>query len=383
MAICVGLRARREDIEQVALARVYAVSDPSEAADPEYAEGLRAAVSAALDYGLAALERGERRSPPIPAVLLTQARLAARNGVNLDTVLRRYFAGYTLLGDFLLQTAEEEAAHGASLQQIMREQAILFDRLVAAVTAEFEREKESLRDSIAKRRAERVQRLLDGELLDTAEFGYDFEGHHLGAIVAGPEVADAVRALAAAADRRFLSVHPSEGVAWAWLGGRRAIDASEVERLASASARWGVSLAIGEPGQGFTGWRITHNQAKAAWPIAMRGAAGFTRYRDVALLASVLSDDLLSASLREIYIAPLVRDRDGGQALRQTLRAYFAAERNVSSAAAKLCVTRQTVMNRLRTVEERLERQLSSCAAELEVALRLEDLGYLPSPSWD
>ena len=30
--------------------------------------------------------------------MLAQARSAARNGVSLDTVLRRYFAGYSLLG---------------------------------------------------------------------------------------------------------------------------------------------------------------------------------------------------------------------------------------------------------------------------------------------
>ncbi len=61
--------------------------------------------------------------------------------------------------------------------------------------------------------------------------------------------------------------------------------------------------------------------------------------------------------------------------LRQTLRAYFAAERNASSTAAALGVSRQTVINRLRVVEERLGRSLGSCAVEVEAALRLEDMG--------
>ena len=108
----------------------------------------------------------------------------------------------------------------------------------------------------------------------------------------------------------------------------------------------------------------------------MRGSQSLVRYADVALLASILQDDLLAISLRQLYLAPLSEERDGGSALRQTLRAYFAAERNVSSAAGALSVSRQTVVNRLHVIEERFERSLNSCAAEVEAALRLEDLGY-------
>jgi DNA-binding PucR family transcriptional regulator len=60
--------------------------------------------------------------------------------------------------------------------------------------------------------------------------------------------------------------------------------------------------------------------------------------------------------------------------LRHTLRAYFAAERNVSSAAAALGVTRQTVTNRLRVIEETLDRPLGVWATEIEAALRMEEL---------
>src|SRR6185295_7386978 len=98
-------RARRPDLEQAALARIKAISDPADVADPDYVDGLRAALASALDYGLAAIEHGEDRAPPPPAPLLSQARLAARNGVGLDTVLRRYVAGYTLLGDCLVDEA--------------------------------------------------------------------------------------------------------------------------------------------------------------------------------------------------------------------------------------------------------------------------------------
>ena len=97
------------------------------------------------------------------------------------------------------------------------------------------------------------------------------------------------------------------------------------------------------------------------------------RYSGVALLASALQDELLRAALRDLYLAPLEAERDGGAALRQTLRAYFAAERNVSSAAEMLGVNRNTVASRLRVIETTLGRSLGTCATELEVALRLEE----------
>ena len=376
-ALSARLQARRPEIEQAALTRVYAVSDPTEASDPEYAEGLRAAVSAALDYGFTGIERGEERAPPLPAVLLVQARLAARNSITLDTVLRRYFAGYTLLGDFLMQEAEAgDLLGGAALKRVLRAHAALFDRLIAAVTDEYTRESEGRLDTAEQRRAERIERLLAGELLDTSELQYDIDAHHLGVIAAGPSAGEAIRDLAKALDRRLLLIRRSEGTVWAWLGARRTLNVEDLERLLFQSWPPQVSLALGEPGLGITGWRLTHQQARAALPIALRSPQPFIRYADVALLASMLQDDVLATSMRELYLAPLSKERDGGVVLRQTLRAYFTAERNVSSAAAALGVSRQTVINRLRAIEERLTRPLGSCAAEMDAALRLEDLGY-------
>lgn len=364
-----GLRARRDEIEQATLTRVFALSEPSEAANPEYAHGLRASVSAALEHGLGALGRSDQRTLAIPAVLLAQARLAARNGISLDTVLRRYLAGYTLLGDFLLQEAEQsQALNGAELQRLLRAQAALFDGLLAAVSEEYAHEERGRLRSSEQRRADRVRRLLDGELLDTSDLAYDFDAHHLGAIASGLRAEDAIRELSASLECRLLVVHREEGSAWGWLGSRRPLDPVAL----SSSPRLGrVAIAIGEPASGLSGWRLTHRQARAALPIALRDPSRVVRYSDVALLASMLRDDLLITSLRDIYLTPLAHERDGGETARETLRAYFAADRNVSSAAAALGVSRQAVGRRLRSIEECVGRPLSSCAAELEAALRL------------
>ncbi len=143
-----------------------------------------------------------------------------------------------------------------------------------------------------------------------------------------------------------------------------------------AEATWPprLALALGEGAEGLTGWRLTHRQALAAHPIAVRGPGAPVRYADVALLAATLQDDLLATSLHKLYLEPLEAERDGGAALRDTLRAYFAAGRNVTSAAVALEVNRRTVRNRLRGAESRIGRSLDECAAELQMALGLEEL---------
>ena len=370
------LRERRAEIEAAVLTRVYAIADPGEVSDPLYAQGLRASVCAALDYGFAVLEHGSERSPPLPTALLSQARLAARNRISLDTVLRRYFAGYALLGDFIIEEAEKDGLLGRdSLQRLMRSQAATLDRFVATVTDEYAREKQAYPMSSERRRAEKVERLLAGELPDASELPYRFDAVHLAAIAVGTGVEGMLRELSRELDCALLVVHREEETVWAWLGAGPGGGFDDVERLASRKLPERSALALGEPGEGLEGWRLTHRQAEAAFPIALRDPGRHVRYADVALLASMLGDELLVSSLRQLYLAPLGEERDGGCVLRETLRAYFAADRNAASAAAALCVTRQTVNNRLRAVEERLGRLLGACAAELEAALRLEEMG--------
>lgn len=364
------LRARRSEIEKALLARILAVSDSFETLEPRYAEGLRTAVCAGLDYCLAAVEFREKQTPSPPPALLAQARLAAHNGVSIDTVLRRLIAGHALLTDFLVEEAQTNGLEGAALQQLLRAQASLLDRLVADASKEYSRESAGQVSSAEQRAAERVERLLAGESVGTSQLAYDFEADHLAAIGKGPGVAAAIRALAATADCRLLLVHRSDEVAWAWLGRRSSIDPLE---LLHAGSNPQTPLALGEPAHGLAGWRLTHRQAKAALPIALRRPKRLTRYADVALLASILRDDLLTTSLRGLYLAPLERERDGGEAARETLRAYFATERNVSSAAALLGLNRHTVTNRLRLIEGRIGRPLKDCAADVDTALQLHD----------
>jgi ActR/RegA family two-component response regulator len=366
------LNARREEIESAVLTRTFAIDDPS-GIDPNYVLGLRAAVSAAVKYGLEIIDRGEEHAPAPPPLLLSQARLAAGAGVGLDTVLRRYSAGYVLLTGFLIEEAERSRVRGTFLQRLLRAQASL-DRLLAAVSEEYAREQSDRAASSEERRAERIERLLAGEQIDTSDFAYDFDGFHVGAIAKGSESAKALQGLAARLDCRTLLVRRSEETVWVWLGRRCSIDVENLRRRSFSEWPAQATLAIGEPSEGMSGWRLTHRQARTAFTVAQRSPEPMVRYADVALPAAILNDELCVASLRKLYLEPLEAERDGGEIAFETLRAYFATGRNISSAAAVLGVSRRTVSNRLRMVEERIGRPLGPELTELDAALRLEAL---------
>jgi hypothetical protein len=368
------LRERLPELEATIATRVYAISDPHDVADPNYLQGLNAALSAAIDYRLAVLEAGERHAPAVPPALVAQARLDARDGVSLDTVLRRYFAGNALFGDFLAEEAERAEVPSSALRRLLGAQATLGDRLLAAVSAEHAREATNRPGSPAERRRECVKSLLAGELVDHSELGYDLEAHHLGLMARGEGAAEAMRELAATLDRRLLAVCREEEPVWAcWLGGRAPLQAEEAIRPLRDIRPEGILITVGEPGETLSGWRFSHRQAKAALPIAERRGQAVLRYADVALLASILRDDLVATSLHQLYLEPLARARDGGKVGRETLRAYFAAGRNISSTAAALGVDRRTVTNRIRAIEDLFGRPLGDFAMELETALRLDD----------
>lgn len=361
---------------KVAWTRVQGVGDPAEVPDRHYLEGLRAAVGIAVDYAIALVESGEDRGPAIPTPLIAQARHAVHAGVSLDTVLRRYFNGFSVFSDFVLQEIESSPAlRDTTLQEMLRSHSTLFDNLIAVVGSEFSREFEQVPDSPGQRRAERVKGLLAGEYLDGSELAYDLDDHHVGLVAIGPDAQSALRDLARVVDYASLIVPVAQETVWAWFGSRQPLDAGGIVDRVRRHWPSEMSLTVGEPGAGLEGWRLTHSQAQAAVPIAVRGPKFIVRYSEVALLSSMLGDELLAASLRQLYLVPLSADRDGGVALRETLRAYFAARGNVSSAAAALGVTRHTVANRLNAIEERIGRPFNDCATELEVALQLEDFG--------
>jgi hypothetical protein len=371
------LRARFPELE-TSLATLVEISDPREVPNPSYLDYLDSLPdnrTAILEYAVEMIEMDGRRAPDVPRTVLTAARLAARSGVALDAVLRRYSAGNAFIGDVLIEEAEHAELSPPALRRLLHIQATFFDRLLEAVSEEYAREAESRPTTTAEWRHKYIKGLLAGrQPSGEVELDYDLDGCHVGLMARGEGAHQVMRELAKGLDRRLLADHFEKEPVWAcWLGSRRPLEVEEVLRGLGDILSGPIIVTVGEPGEGFSGWRLSHRQAKAALPIAERRGQSILRYADVAVLASILRDDLGTTSLRQIYLEPLESARDGGKVGIETLRAYFATERNISSTAAALGVDRRTVTNRIRAIEELFGRPLNDFATDLETALRLAD----------
>jgi hypothetical protein len=364
------LRNRFTEIERLVFERVRNVPLGEAGEDADYVVELRNAVAAALDFCLEALEHNSGWRSSIPPVTAVQARRAARKGVDLGVVLRGYATGDRALAEFI--AGELDHFPSGVLPPVLKALDTQADRLMAAATAEYLHERSLMERSHAQEIAERVQRLLAGDRSAEREIDYPINWWHVGLITTGEKGEVWLLETAAKLGCEALLLTQDEGTVWAWLGRLTPPALGEIERALGAD-RTGLSAAAGEPRQGFEGWCLTHQEAKAGLEILRRSPQRFVRGSNVALTVAVLRDEALRESLQETFLAPL--DRGGrGSLLRETLYAYFAADGNEVAAAAALRVNRQTVHRRLGKVEEMLGRLLHTCRPELEVLLSLQRL---------
>jgi hypothetical protein len=353
------------------------IDQPGPVQDPECCEKIDAAFAAVTEYNFECIERGEDASDPIPSAAIAQARRAAQNGITLDDFLVGVIAAQTLLNEFILQ--ESHGLGGECLSEVQALQGSILLRFVSELADEYKREELRLRQSTTRRQNALVDRLLVGAPVARHEVGYPLEIWHVGLVASGARASAEARTLAERLGTALLAAPRDTETVWAWLGSRRMIPSQVVQETLGKGRGISVRFAVGEPGKGVEGWRATHFEAKAALAVALRRSPGVTCFSRVALEALALQAPDLARSLRNTYLAPLTGNRRRGRTLRQTLRAYFAAGRNASSAAISLRVSRRTVENRLRIIEQALGRSLIVCGAELELALRLEDLDPEPA----
>jgi PucR C-terminal helix-turn-helix domain/GGDEF-like domain len=373
------LRSKGVEIENAIVQRIHNITSDTAGCewDLQYKERQRRTVMAILEYALISIEQGDKQTLPIPHEALVQAHRAARSGVGLGTILRCYTAGYVLIESFVIQEVVGDSlfSDGAVLRSVQAKQASLLDDLMVSVSEEYIRETRRVGRSPQQLRAELVRRLLAGEILDTEQIGYKLDAWHLGIIGTGARVGQAIQRLAASLDSRLLYVSHDEDNVWVWLGGdSKQLVVGDIKRLLSTNWPVGVSLALGEPAEGLKGWRLTHWQAQNAWLVSLHHPQRFTDYSNIALLAPWLKDGTYARWLIDMYLSPLDSQKVAGETLRETLREFFAAGRNASAAASALKVSRRTMRNRMDLIEQALGTILIKRQAELELALRLENI---------
>jgi hypothetical protein len=362
------LRANRAEILEAVAARITAIERARSSAGYKY--GARELVEIAVDYAIGGLESDAE--VPIPESFTTRAQQAACDRVGLELVFRHLVSAQAILVDFTMRAVEDAGAAAPPLRSHLQAIAGCFDGLIAVVSeAHASRVRVQVHEA---RQLRQVTKLLEGEFLETPDLDYRLDGYHVGVIAGGPGAEAVIQAAARKLGCRLLLLRNDERTLWAWFGTSAKLRSDDLEIVDDRESTSQSTISIGEPGADLSGWRLTHEQAQAALPIARQTNSNVVRYGEVMILAATLRDNLLARSLREIFLAPLAEERGGGSALGETLRAYLAADHNASSAAARLGVDRHTVASRIRQVERSIKRPLHTCLAELQAALDLEDL---------
>ncbi|MGN6254947.1 MAG: PucR family transcriptional regulator [Solirubrobacterales bacterium] len=366
------MREKSQELEDLIFDRIRTLEEHSEAEASRSFGGLRPLIRSLVEYGAVAIELGERQCPPVPAVALEHARKAAWTTASPRLLPDRYLASRTVFSQFVRREGRSvEGYVDEALSHIQESGDVIFEHLFRLVSEELEQELKRKQRSTATKKLERVKALLSGELMEVPDLDYRFEATHVGVIGSGKDVDPAIRQLARFLDGQLLLVTPSPYRVWAWIGCSRELGSAFLEHFAQMDFPFSARLSLGEPRSGLAGWRRTHRQANAA-VASLTPERPIVRYAEIAVLAPLANDDLAPDFLKEKFLAPLMSNGKDRQGLCETLRAYFSMGRNRTSAAAVLGISRQTVSQRLQTVESRLGQPLDVCGDALWLALQLE-----------
>jgi hypothetical protein len=377
--LVVELRSGMAERVEISLARIRAeVPEALREDDPESAELCRESYREQLRFVYSGWETGrpvEAREPP--GIVAEEGRQAARIGIKLGKLLLAYRICHRHLFEDLLELAnarvDDQELLSATLREVSHYLFAYFDAVTIQISEAYEHERELITRDRDRRNVQLVRDLLDGESVDSGQLGYGFDREHLAVIAWGKQPEVALASLREPTGFSLLTVAGTGSTVWGWLGGP-AIGEREQRALRAVRLPDGARLALGQPGHGIEGFRLSHRQAWRTYRIARDGNAPMTFYSDVALLGLMIHDPDLAREFVERELGPLAGEDARSMQLRETLTAYFSCGHNAASAAARLGVHDRTVLYRIRSIEERLGHSITARREELGVALRLAPL---------
>ena len=311
-----------------------------------------------------------------PAQDAAAARTVARVG-ELEAFAYGYRAGQVTLWEAWFSLIEDSDLEGGERRVLLARGSDFFfryaDLLADYVTTICRDEMLQLRSNGSQGRFDAVKALLEGDPMPATSGALDLDlrQYHLGLIAWGEDAEPAARKLATELGRPLVVVAPIPDICWGWISGARPLTDDERRRIERFRPPAGAGLALGLGEHGEYGFRTTHRQAQRARLLAPDSVPSVTLYSDVTVeaLASENPEEARSFIAREL--GAINDDSTSSKRIRETLRAYFAAEHNAASAAATIGIHQQTVANRLRAAEERLGHPIGARRVELELALRL------------
>lgn len=334
--------------------------------------------------------------PPLPDAVHYAVALARRD-VSSAALRRAYHVGSDcLLAHVFDQVQEVECEDHEKLPLYHHLAGWLYqyvDEITRTVIAAHEEEVRSSHDRAARSINSIVNRVLDGEDIDPAEFervtGYRLNQVHVGCRVWIDDFGaftDQSRLLESVVDslagelgvhRPPLMIATGRATAEAWfgLGGRRlAVDTGVLAPIAAATP--GARISFGGPGAGVEGFRTTRTQAALVGTIAQVSTGDEARvvsYADdgIPVIARLAEDPASTRRWIREVLGDLARDTDDAARQRETVRVFLDSAENYSETASRLLLHRNTVRYRLTKAEHELGREPGARRLDTHLALTL------------
>jgi hypothetical protein len=390
VAAAVGRRAAavREDVYHVILREIPQLRD-----DKPLLALLAASVGSNVDTCLQIMQhRIDLTAVAAPAAAVEYARRLAQRGTPLTALLRAYRVGHARFSDWLLRELAQQVSEArlisAATLGMCGIVAGYVDQISEEVVAAYTQEREDWLRNRGAARTARIRDLLAGERteLDAAEttLGYRLRQYHVGLVCwagdatgTADEISRLERAVSQVAAQAACSGDPvflpyDESSAWAWLplGLRDTFDAAAAS---TADLAGDLHFAFGDVARGTAGFRLTHQQARAAQAVALAAgpaAARVVAFGEVAPVAMMLGGaDLLRAWVATT-LGGLATDDEQHARMRETLLLFLQLGGSYKTAAERLMLHKNTVQYRIHRAEESLGRPVSENRQDVELALR-------------
>ena len=355
--------------------------------------------TANLDQIVALLSAGSApEGLVVPDPALGYASALVHRRIPLAVLLRAYRLGHAYFWNIasgsLRDAVEEEADLGSSLEAAGNFMFEYIDGISDQLVAAYHVERDRWVRTAAAIRAETVRHILDGhvehERAASTRLGYELRRHHVGLVlcvdadkrpddgVASLE-REAIEAAAIIGCSDPLLVSAGAAVLWAWCGTFKPPTAAALAKLEAHRPHAGVRTAVGRPGYGIDGFRVTHVEAGHAarfWSLEGTFGGTTTSYRQVEVVSLLAADLDRARRFVRSELGPLAEHSEPAATMRSTLLGFLAHGSSHVRAAQALHMHQNTVYNRVRRAEELIGAPVAERRVELQTALMLaETLG--------
>ncbi|GAA2346078.1 PucR family transcriptional regulator [Saccharopolyspora halophila] len=351
------------------------------AADPVLAESTRRAnVANLLAWVAHNIDKPGTRVPPsLSPDSIANARDLVRRGLDtdaLDAFRKGQSAAWRRWMDVCFGLTDDPDELHQLLEISELSISTYLDDTVEAIREQMNAERDDLARGSHAERLATVTLLVEGAPITVrqaeARLGHRLTGPHTAAIVWGPPDVDSARLeeaaeglLEAAGAERRLTLVANAATLWVWLPA--AVSPREMPPIAVPD---GVRIAVGRPGRDLAGFRSSHLEALTTQQVVDRAdmRAGIASYDEVQLVGLLERDAKAADAFLEHTLGDLA---EADPELREVALTYLRELGNVTRTAERLYTHRNTVIRRLRRIDDLLPRPLSENAVHVAAALEL------------